>query len=627
MTDLYENLRWLPSAPGNFADRLKSVTKVSELQQLAKFSLSGNQLRRLATRLAVLVEDDATDSPLAQLRLGLLSNATTSLISPALVGTGLRHGMKLEILESEFNQFAKEALSPEPAFGGRHVDFILIAIDYRGWPLEPSPGIVGAAEENVLGCVRFVSALINGLRAKTGAQLIIQNIAKPAESLFGSIERDLPGTVDWLIDRVNYEIGRLNIPNVFVLDVASIASVVGLSNWHDSALWNIGKVPFAERFSPLYADHVCRILTAARGKTRRCLILDLDNTLWGGIIGDDGIDGIIVGSGSPIGEAHLNVQFVALRLRERGIILAVSSKNDDAIAREPFRTHPDMLLREHHIASFRANYIDKANNIQNIAKELSLGLESMVFLDDNPAERMQVRNALPDVAVPELPKDPSLFARTLLAAGYFEAIAFTEEDRNRAQLYQENTRRTQLVAQSSNMDDYLHALNMTITFSQFDSHGCPRIVQLINKSNQFNLTTKRYSELDIRAMQNRTDLFTRQIRLADTFGDNGMISVIICIKHVESWEIDTWLMSCRVLGRRVEEAVLNEIVTCANLEGVQRLIGIYRPTPRNALVKDHYRKLGFRQVATGDQGSETWELDISDFRLYQPPMELEHLRC
>lgn len=341
------------------------------------------------------------------------------------------------------------------------------------------------------------------------------------------------------------------------------------------------------------------------------------------MIGDDGMEGILIGNGDATGEAHLSVQQVALGLRDRGVVLAVSSKNEDATARKPFREHPDMLLREEHIAVFQANWSDKASNIKAIAETLSLGLESMVFLDDNPAERLQVRTELPDVAVPELPSDPALFGRTLLAAGYFEAIAFSEEDRKRAAFYQQNAQRAELLNQSD-MEGYLRSLNMEITFAPFDATGRVRIAQLISKSNQFNLTTKRYGELDVKQLEGDENIFTRQIRLADTFGDNGMISVIVCRILQEAWEIDTWLMSCRVLSRCVEEAVLQDIISNARKAGASKLIGTYIPTARNILVKEHYKKLGFTKIADDENGKEAWELDITKAERMPVPMTVKY---
>jgi len=434
----------------------------------------------------------------------------------------------------------------------------------------------------------------------------------------------LPGSANWLISRLNSELDGLVADDTFIVDIAGLAANLGLTNWHDPTLWNIAKLSFSQRYMPIYADYVCRIMSARLGKSRRCLILDLDNTLWGGVIGDDGLEGILIGNGDPTAEAHLHIQQTVLELRERGVVLAVSSKNEDATARQPFKEHPDMLLREEHIAAFQANWSDKASNIKAIAEMLSLGLESMVFLDDNPAERMQVRRELPEVAVPELPKDPALYARTLIAAGYFEAITFSEEDRKRATFYQGNAKRVQTLNQSSDMDAYLKSLDMEISFTPFDATGRARIAQLISKSNQFNLTTKRYSELDVKELEGDQSFYTRQIRLKDTFGDNGMISVIVCKKNTSAWEIDSWLMSCRVLGRRVELAALQDIVTNAKASGATKVVGTYIPTVRNIIVKDHYKKLGFTKILDESE-IETWKLDISDFVALDLPMKLTYV--
>jgi FkbH-like protein len=371
----------------------------------------------------------------------------------------------------------------------------------------------------------------------------------------------------------------------------------------------MAKFAFSDELIPLYADHVARTVAAIRGKSKKALILDLDNTVWGGVIGDDGLEGIKVAQGDARGEAHLAVQQLALALRQRGIVLAVSSKNTDEVAREPFEKHPEMLLKLEHIAVFQANWNDKATNIQAIAEELNLGLDAMVFLDDNPAERGLVRKLLPHVAVPELPEEPAYYARTLAAAGYFEAIAFASEDLSRAGFYQDNARRLSLQKQVGGVDAYLASLDMTITFQPFDATGRARIVQLINKSNQYNLTTRRYTDPEVIDAENDPSVFTLQVRLADIFGDNGMISVVICRSAGPGiWDIDTWLMSCRVLGRKVEHMVLREVLGHARAADIEKLTGAYRPTDRNKLVVEHYAKLGFTKISEEESGLTRWEL-------------------
>jgi FkbH-like protein len=385
----------------------------------------------------------------------------------------------------------------------------------------------------------------------------------------------------------------------------------------------MAKFSFSDQLIPLYADHVARVVAAIRGKSGKVLILDLDNTVWGGVIGDDGLDGIQIAQGDARGEAHLAVQRLALDLRQRGIVLAVSSKNTDEVARAPFEKHPEMLLKLDHIAVFQANWNDKATNIQAIAEELSLGLDAMVFLDDNPVERGLVRKLLPQVAVPELPEEPAYYARTLAAGGYFEAVAFASEDLKRAGFYQDNARRAGLQKQVGGVDAYLTSLEMTITFQPFDATGRARIVQLINKSNQYNLTTRRYTDPEVTEAENDASVFTLQVRLADIFGDNGMISVVICRPgEAGEWEIDTWLMSCRVLGRKVEHMVLREILGHARVAGIHKLMGVYRPTERNKLVVDHYAKLGFAKAGEEESGLTRWELLVEAADPASAPMKV-----
>jgi FkbH-like protein len=363
---------------------------------------------------------------------------------------------------------------------------------------------------------------------------------------------------------------------------------------------------------PLYADNVMRIIAAQMGRSRRVLVLDLDNTLWGGIVGDDGIEGLALGSGSALGEAHSALQRMALSLKERGIILCVSSKNEEAIALDAFRNHPEMILKEDDIVAFRVNWEDKAANIKAIADTIDLGLDSFVFLDDNPAERKRVRDALPSVAVPELPEDPSEWLGVFQAAGYFEQSGFSKEDQQRAGFYKANALRAAQLERIGDHDEYLRSLGMTLSIAPFDGAGRKRIAQLISKSNQFNVTTRRYSETEIEAMQSNSELLTVQARLEDIFGDNGMISAVICRQTGRIWEVDTWIMSCRVLGRRVEETILQYLVEQARMRGIAEIIGRYIPTAKNGLVRDHFSKLGFVQTGSQD-GETTWQLAIASY--------------
>jgi FkbH-like protein len=615
MNSLYSELQWLLPAPKDFSDRLKSLDNSpgllgSELRALAQHGLSLNQLTKLAKAIAKAKSDGKSLDPLVPFRLAVLSNSTIDLMVPALVASAARRGIALEVIHPSYDQVAQEALTPDSKVNSSKPDAVLFALDYRALPLKLSLGDSEGSAATVEGVIGYLQALRDGIKTNSNAVCIFQNFAAPVETMFGSLDRALSGSIRSLIDEINRELAELvRRSNDVLLDVAGLAETVGLANWHDTQLWNLAKFSFSDELIPLYADHVARVVAALRGKSGKVLVLDLDNTVWGGIIGDDGLEGIRIAQGDAIGEAHLAVQRMALDLRQRGIVLAVSSKNTDEVARAPFEQHPEMLLKLDHIAVFQANWNDKATNIQAIAEELSLGLDSIVFLDDNPVERGLVRKLLPQVAVPELPEDPSAYARTLAAGGYFEAVTLAAEDLKRAGFYQDNAKRASLQRQAGGVDAYLASLDMTITFQPFEGKGRARIVQLINKSNQYNLTTRRYTEPEILELERDPAVFTLQVRLADIFGDNGMISVVICRPAGnEAWEIDTWLMSCRVLGRKVEHMLLRKIVEHARAAGVHKLIGVYRPTERNKLVVDHYSKLGFNKIREEESGLTEWEL-------------------
>jgi FkbH-like protein len=629
MNAFYSELQWLPRAPEELPQRLKALGNSTgplgrELQALASYGHDLNQLTKLAKAIGRARADGKSLDPLVPFRLAVLSNSTIDMIVPALVATAARHGVALEVIQPSYDQVAQEALTPDSKVNSSKPDAVLLALDYRALPLKLTLGEREASLATVQGVLGYLQALRNGIKANSNAVCIFQNFAPPVEPLFGSLDRALPGTLRNLIGGINRELAEFVLGSGDVLlDVAGLAETVGLADWHNTQLWNMAKFSFSDELIPLYADHVGRTIAAIRGKSKKVLILDLDNTVWGGVIGDDGLEGIQIAQGDARGEAHLAVQRLALDLRQRGIVLAVSSKNTDEVAREPFLKHPEMLLKLEHIAVFQANWNDKATNIQAIAEELSLGLDAMVLLDDNPVERGLVRKLLPQVAVPELPEEPAWYARTLAAAGYFEAIAFASEDLKRADFYQDNAKRVSLQKQVGGVDAYLASLDMTITFQPFDATGRARIVQLINKSNQYNLTTRRYTDPEVTEAENDLEVFTLQVRLADIFGDNGMISVVICRPgEAGVWNIDTWLMSCRVLGRKVEHMVLREILKHAQAKGIRKLAGTYRPTDRNKLVIDHYARLGFTKVREDDSGLTRWELNVEGADPESAPMKV-----
>lgn len=614
--NLHAQLDWLLPAPPNFSEHVKAIRAMTgdtsaEIRALANHALNANQLLRVGKLIDEARQRDGNNGALQSFKLGIISNATTEFNAPAITGTGARFGFAIEIVATGYGQFMQAALDPHSVINTARCDAVLLALDANAFALATPPGDEAAPLAAVERALNMIDSMCAGI-AQSGATVILQTISPPAETLLGGYDALLPGSLAAQIAELNRGlVQRCRQTSSPLLDVAAMASRVGLTNWHDPIAWNLAKQPVAHNLIPYFADSLCRLIAAMRGKSRKALVLDLDNTLWAGVIGDDGMAGINIAQGDATGEAHLALQRYALALRDCGVVLAVSSKNTDVIARQVFREHPDMLLREEHIAVFQANWNDKASNIEAIAQTLNIGLDALVFVDDNPAERALVRQRLPQVAVPELPEDPAFYVRTIAAAGYFEAVGFADEDRKRAQFYTDNAKRVELQSSIGSIDDYLRSLNMKISFSAFDAGGRARIAQLINKSNQFNLTTRRYTEAEIDAMIGDENAFTMQIRLEDVFGDNGMISTIICRAVGDDWEIDTWLMSCRVLGRKVEEAALQQLIHFGKMRGIKRLMGLYRPTERNIIVAEHYAKLGFTATGIRDD-SELWILSLDE---------------
>ena len=615
MSHSVRDLPWLAPVPGDIRERIRRLADNpkpgAEIQFLASCRLEPQQAANLGKQIARARADKRTLAPLSDFKLGVLASATFDLLAEQIPAAAARHGVAVELLLADYGQVTQTALDPNASVARAEPDAVLIAVDHRWLGLDHDLSDPRTRAASSLAQLR---AVIDGVKANMGASVILQTLPVPPHGLFGSFDRVHAGSVRALIEAINSALPELAAETgAYVLDIAALAERIGTDVWFDPVQHFAFKLPFAAECAPATADMLGRLLGAIRGKARKCLVLDLDNTLWGGVIGDDGLEGIVLGQGSAVGEAHLAIQHYAKTLRARGIVLAVSSKNDDETARAPFAVFPEMLLHESDIAVFQANWLDKPANLEAIAKTLNIGLDALVLLDDNPAERAQVRAALPMVAVPELPSDPSWFPWFLSSAGYFEAVQFSAEDAARAGSYAADAARAEVQSSARDLGDYLSSLEMRISCTPFDALGRARIAQLINKSNQFNLTTKRHTENEIAALG--ADVFTTQVRLSDRFGDLGMIGVVIArpATHTReaAWDFDSWLMSCRVLGRRVEEAMLAHIAKAAQAKGVRYLIGRYVPTAKNGMVAEHYAKLGFAGIGDG--------LFVLDLKKYETP--------
>ena len=624
------HLPWLVPPSADFRAQVRqlrdTVPDEATLLRLAARSMDLGQLAQLGKVVTRHRDEIARQSDFLPVRLALIGSHTLDYIADALVATGLRHRVLISLQTVPYGQVAQAVLDEAAGLRTGEVDFVLLSLDAKFVGLDQPKLCEGEGRAAVDHAIERAALLAKGVRERIGAAAIFQTIVPSADLLFGSFDAQVEGSSRAMITAFNARLPSVLARGDLIVDIAHVASAAGLAHWHDARLWHGAKMPFTPAMTPLYADHVCRVIGAARGKSRKCLVLDLDNTLWGGLIGDDGLEGIILGNGSAVGEAHVAIQRLALELRERGIILAVCSKNEEANALLPFKEHNEMLLREPHIACFVANWNDKAGNLRDIAMTLSIGVELLVFLDDNPAEREIVRRELPEVAVPEVGADPADYPAMIARAGYFEAVSFSEEDRQRAEMYRANAERRGAQASVTNLAEYLASLDMVMTALSFDAAGRARISQLINKSNQFNVTTKRYGENDIEALELDPAKFTLQLRLKDKFGDNGMISVIIFDKGAETWSCDTWLMSCRVLGRGVEQAVLNEVVAAARAERATTLQATYIPTKKNGLARDLFARLGFSKVGDEPDGTTRWELDLAGYVPAEVPIKINSIQ-
>ncbi|MDO6413679.1 HAD-IIIC family phosphatase [Sphingomonas sp. BIUV-7] len=597
------NLYWLPSID-DWSVRIAEIerSEVGEAAWNALVALAGVKLDfvrvgRLDKALMRLFGDGPpVNLATRPIRLAVLASSTTAQLASALRVAGLRRGLWITLYEPDYGQYRQELANPASGLYGFAPTAILFALDAGHLVGDVDPALnPESAEAVVHQRCDLLQSLWRSARAAFGAQIIQQTVLPVFPPLLGSNEQNLPGSRAAIAAEMNARLRAIvGAEGVGLLAIDAWATQLGLDAWHDPVLWHRAKQEITPRAAPLYGDLVARLLAAGQGRASKALVLDLDNTLWGGVIGDDGLQGIVVGQGDPLGEAFAAFQTYAAGLERRGILLAACSKNDESNALSPFEHHPDMVLRRSRFSAFVANWDDKASNLKEIARQLNIGLDSLVFVDDNPFERNLVRRELPMVSVPELPEDPALFARCLADAGYFEGLTITAEDRGRTALYETNREREASRTKATDLNGYLASLEMALSWRTFDRVGLARTVQLINKTNQFNLTTRRYTEDEVAAVMTDPSAFGLQFRLTDRFGDNGIIAVIIGrVDGAGLCFLDTWLMSCRVLGRRVEEATLAVVVEQAIAHGATELVGCFRRTAQNGMVADHYDRLGF----------------------------------
>ena len=577
---------------------------------LSKLSLDDILTKRKSLRRKLLAQEQ-----LLPVRIAVLGGSTTNELVDLLELQLLDSGIKPDFYQSEYGRYYVEAVHDSEAIAAFRPDIVYIhtsVADIQSFaPLQATDTEL---ETHVRAEVRRFEEIWTSLDEKFRCVVIQNNFEFPPVALLGNLDAQSAGGHTRFATEMNraFAHAAADRPKLFIQDVCSISARLGLARWFDAQRWFSYKIMTTEEGSQALALSLASMVRALYGKTKKVLVLDLDNTVWGGVIGDDGVDKIQIGRETPIAEAYTAFQEYCLSLRNRGVLLAVCSKNNEEIAKQGFE-HPDSVLKLEHISCFKANWDPKHENIALIAKELNLGVDSFVFADDNPAERAIVEAQVQGIAVPELGNDVVHYAAIIEAGRYFEQTSFSREDIARAALYQENSQRTAFESKFATYGEYLDSLKMTAEIDQFKPVYLERIAQLTNKTNQFNLTTRRYTLAEMEAVSSDPNAVGIYGKLSDRFGDNGLISIVLGRRAEDVLELDLWLMSCRVLKRDMELAMLDALVERAKKMPVRMLRGRYIPTRKNGMVAEHYAKLGFETEQADPDGTTTYLLDITGY--------------
>ncbi len=560
-----------------------------------------------------ILRDLLTGTGFMEKRIAILGGSTTAEIKDMLELFLLNDGIKPVFYESEYNRYYEDAMFTNAALKEFAPDIIFIHTTNVN--ITRYPSIHESADEVDLllanEAERF-KGIWDRIFSEYSCPVIQNNFELPHYRGVGNLDSyDIHGRSRFIAElNLRFSAQARQLRNLYINDINYLSAWFGLERWYDKRFWYSYKYAMSCEATPLLADSVASIIKAVYGKTKKCLVLDLDNTLWGGIIGDDGVGGIQIGKETPEAEAYTEFQHYVKTLKERGVLLSVCSKNDEANAREGF-THPDSILSLDDFSLFIANWAPKHENIRDIARSLNIGIDTLVFADDNPVERDAVRAQEPLVAVPELGADVAKYINILDKTGFFETVSISSDDLQRSSFYADNATRQEIQSRFESYDDYLNSLEMVAEIKPFSPMYLDRITQLVNKSNQFNVTTRRYTFAELESIAGDERYVTLYGRLLDKFGDNGLVSVMIgTIKDTEL-RIELWLMSCRVMKRGMERAILDQFVAEARTRGVVTIVGYYYPTAKNGMVSGLFKEMGFKDVLHKENNESVWSLDIS----------------
>ncbi len=587
---------------------------------------------RLLRQIAEAQPKDADG--LKPFKLALLASFSIEFVHDSLIAFGFANGLRVEIYQAGYGQIRQEILDPKSGLYAFGPDAVILAIEGEDWLPEIYVDFMDAdAAGGGLDAVaeRFredIDALARAFRARSNAPLLINNLAQPRLRRAGIANMRLARPQARLVAELNQRLGETlaAIVDAHLVDYAALVSRCGTDNWYDARMRLYAKAPIASAMLGPLAQEYMRYFRALCGLARKCLVVDLDNTLWGGVIGEDGLDGIQLGANYP-GSAFVEFQRAVLDLQRRGVILAIASKNNAADVDAVFARHGAMVLRKEHFAEAEVHWEPKSESIRRIAKRLNIGLGHMVFVDDNPAEIEHVRRELPMVTVIQLPRRAELYVDALTAEGLFDTLSLSDEDRRRGQLYQQRAQAESMRGASTSIEDYYRDLDMELCVAPVDAASLPRAAQLTQKTNQYNVTTFRYSEAEVAARTAAPEWVAATVGVRDRFGDNGIVGLMMAREDGDRLDIDTFLLSCRVIGRTVETAMLATLYDAARERGLAKLTGRLIPSEKNVPVRDLFERHGFVKAGEDAAGTSTWEFGLADGVLARPAWFRDAATC
>ena len=556
-------------------------------------------------------------------RIALLSSFSTEFFHAPLIAYGLANGFDIKIYQAGLNQFRQEILNSGSELYKFNADVTIIAVEgsdyvpelYREYATHVHAGIVS----RTANLQDEMSALINSFQQRSQSVLLIHNLVAPIHPEFGILDARLENGQMSTIAMLNQWLAEQcrRVPNIYMLDYASLVGRFGAIHWYDERMSSVARAPIAADMLPHLMTEYMKFFRAFTGQSKKCLVLDLDNTLWGGILGENGAEDLQLGPAYP-GSAFVAFQRSILQLQRKGVLLAIASKNDAAEVDRVFEAHPHMLLKKEHFVCAQIHWNSKVESITEISKQLNIALDHIVFVDDNPVECEAVGQFLPEVHVIHLPEKPELFVDALMSDGLFDTITYSSEDGRRTELYRQREQAEAARANGVSLEDYYRSLQMRVTFAPVGNTYLQRAAQLTQKTNQFNATTRRYSEAALLQLMEDPAWLMISVRVEDRFGDNGIVGLILAHAGESILDIDTFLLSCRVIGRTIETAMLAYVFQEARSRALQEIAGHIVNSAKNAPIRDMFERHGFHRIR-GTAGEESsWTLSIDRNSLTYP---------